>query len=274
MIAHEIMILEDDHATASKIQRSLQGIPVNAVHFDSAPDALRYDHWPALDAVIADARTLTDDRRDTPGREIQFKRWISDFRTAHERSAAGSEDRRPLVVIVTSGSQDVAEHAAAVKGGADLYLPEDAATDPEIVCTYLHRMLRPRESDADAPSIPGIFALPTERLRSGSGRLDAELVARALGVSLRKLAEAIGVGHTTVHKTPDSPALQPRLAPYASVIAMLDDVYGGDTRWALAWLQSAQPGLGSRAPLDVMLQPGGASAVEQFVSGAWLGDPD
>jgi hypothetical protein len=119
-----------------------------------------------------------------------------------------------------------------------------------------------------------IFGVPTRRFRSDGGRLDAALIARALGVTLKALAEAIGVGYTTLHKTPNAEGVQPKLAPFASVLAILDQVYDGDAALIQSWLGTPQRELGGKSPREALLVPGAAPGIEEWLTGAWMGQPD
>lgn len=282
----DVLVLERDTKTASEIRSNLRQWDFGIVESASVSDALDHAPWTRLGAVIADVKALTPHRRKKRPTEAELRVAIGRLREASERLRASGQSWRPLVVIVTSDHEEVAEHAAAVKAGADLYLPQNAAVHEDIMRSYLSRMLRARADDPPTPSSADptasqapsgwmqVFDLPDKQFRGDSGRLDASRIAAALGVPLKSLATALEVGYTTVHKTPDSPALQAGLAPFASVLAMLDQVFDGDSRRVLAWLQSEQHALGNRTPRDAMLVPGGVVGVEQFVAGAWIGEPD
>lgn len=279
----DVLVLDRRGGTASGIRSSLKNWPFETVEFRSVSDALAAAPWPSLSAVIADVRALTEEHAPRQATVAELRTAIMQLREASHRTRSSA---RPLVVIVMSARGGVAEHAAAVKAGADLYLSHQVVANKEIIGTYLARMLQRRADDvpaapeanpvqAQAPAgWMEVFDLPAARVRGESGRLDASRIAHALGVPLKKLAAGIGTGYTTVHKTPDSPALQAVLAPFANVVAMLDEVFGGDEQRVLGWLQSPQKRLGNRTPQQAMLAPGGAAGVEQFVAGAWMGEPD
>jgi Protein of unknown function (DUF2384) len=55
---------------------------------------------------------------------------------------------------------------------------------------------------------------------------------------------------------------------------MLDQAFHGDEARVRAWLRSEQPALDGSTPLDVLPEPGGIVGVEQFVTAAWMGEPD
>lgn len=278
-----VLVLDRRGSTASEIRSSLKDWHFGTVEFRSVSDALAAAPWPSLSVVIADVWALTEKHAPRQATVAELRAAITRLREASHRTRSSA---RPLVVIVTSARDGVAEHAAAVKAGADLYLSHRVVADKEIIGIYLSRMLQRRADDVPAEPVANpvqaqapsgwmeVFDLPAARLRSESGRLDASRIAQALGVPLKKLAAAIGTGYTTVHKTPDSPALQAVLAPFANVVAMLDEVFGGDGQRVLAWLQVPQERLGNTTPRQAMLAPGGVAGVEQFVAGAWMGEPD
>jgi len=104
-----------------------------------------------------------------------------------------------------------------------------------------------------------------------SGRLDAQRVAAYLDVPLTRLAAALGKNYQTLYKTPDSPSVQPSLAPIkASLVILLDAL--GDRAAALAWLNSPHPDLEMHPPLDIILA-GHADRVMEMVVRAATGIP-
>lgn len=278
----DVLVLEPDTDTRASMRDVLRAMDVALVVFGSLPEALTRAESAPLAAVIANVHTLIGTVANSATLESGLRAAIEGLRATQRAWPAPAGGVRPFPIIVTSSAESLTEHAAALDAGADLYLSEEEAMNTTIMGRYLERLLRHRPLDpASEPEaverpaalhVTDIFALPTEDLRSASGRLDAGRIADALDVPLVKLAEAVAVSYTTVHKTPDSLALQPRLHPFASVLAMLHQIYAGDARRVLAWLQSAQPALGGRTPQAALLAPGGAAGVEQFVAGAWLGE--
>lgn len=259
---------------------SLRELDFAPVVSGSLPDALTRAGSSRLAAVIADINALVDRKENTAIVESVLRAAIEGLR-ATQPSLASQRSGYLLPIIVTSNYDNVVEHAVALSAGADLYLSEAAAMSETIIGSYLERLLRSSSPDPSAVEQPAkvrhvadIFALPTEDFRSANGRLDATRIADALKVPLTKLAEAVNVPYPTVHKTPDSEALQPLLTPFANVLAMLHQIYKGDAVRIRAWLQGEQRALGGQAPRRALLIPRGAHGVEQFVAGAWLGDPE
>lgn len=283
----EVLVLEPDATTRSQISETLERLDIDTVAYGSVADALGYAHWPRIEAVIVNMKTLRS--HGWPGKRAatsQLKREIARLRKAREAAPATRRNGRPLAVIVTSDLDTVAEHEAALDAGAGLYLPEKAATSPAIMRAYIGSILRTRgdetlpspQSTAAPVRAPrqsgGVFDLPTQHLRSENGRLSAARIADALGVPLKRLAETLKVGYTTVQKTSDSASLQTPLAPFANVLAVLNSVFEGDPQRVRAWLVAEHDHLGGKSPQQVMLTPGGVAGVEQLVNGAWLGIPD
>ena len=107
-----------------------------------------------------------------------------------------------------------------------------------------------------------------------SGRYNARQIADVLDVSLKEIANAIGVNYSTLAKTPASESVQDKLVPFANIVAIARDALeGDDDSRVLKWLHQAQSGLGGRTALAAMLVPNKARAVEQWVARAWMGDP-
>ena len=122
--------------------------------------------------------------------------------------------------------------------------------------------------------VTDFFDLPTEDLRAADGALDAGKIAGVLGVPVDELLRAAAAvipdkGWDAAAEVQESP-----LESYASVIAMVRDVYGGNQAHVRTWFETPHQDCGGSTPLAVMLTPRGASAVEQWVSRAWLGIPD
>lgn len=276
----DVLVLEPDKNARSQLRETLQQMDFAPVVFGSLSDALARAESAHLAAVIVDINALVGKITSPVASESKLRSSIEQLRATQRGWLPDEETWRPLPVIVMSRVESLAEHAAALGAGADLYLSGAAAMTAGILGRHLERLLRDRAPDRNAVDrrasshINDIFALPTQDLRSASGRLDAGRIADALGVPLVRFAEALEAPYTTVHKTPDSAALQPRLAPFANVLAMLNQIYDGDRPRVLAWLHAEQPALGRRTPQVALLMPGGAPGVEQFVAGAWLGEAE
>jgi len=115
------------------------------------------------------------------------------------------------------------------------------------------------------------IGVPLEDLHGPTGHLDAAALANYLSIPLAKLAAALGVNYTTLHKTPDSAAVQPSLATIKRILVILSEMLG-KRETVLAWLNSPHPDLGNRTPISVVLE-GHASAVVSLLENALAGVP-
>lgn len=104
-----------------------------------------------------------------------------------------------------------------------------------------------------------------------TGRLDAGRIAAYLQIPLKHLAEALGKNYPSVHKSPAALSLQSGLRPIKRILEILDEVLQ-DAPKSLIWLNSPQPDLGRRTPLEVVLE-GRASVIEDLLEGALAGIP-
>jgi hypothetical protein len=111
-------------------------------------------------------------------------------------------------------------------------------------------------------------------LRARSGRLDAGRVASAVGLTVPQLAQCLELPEEALRSSPPAPELEAMLEPFAMVIGIVRDVYGGDDKRVRAWLRTPRPELEGAAPLETMCVPSGIQRVISFVLGAWLGNAD
>ena len=111
-------------------------------------------------------------------------------------------------------------------------------------------------------------------LRGRQGRLEPRRVASAIGISAQQLADCLEVSLDAVQTSPIPPGLEERLEPFAMVIGIVRDVYGGDSARVRTWLRTPRPELEGQSPIDVMCVPQGIQRVIQFVLGAWLRNAD
>ena len=111
-------------------------------------------------------------------------------------------------------------------------------------------------------------------LRGRSGRLDARKVAAAVGLTMPQLANCLEVSVESLQLSPPPPGLEERLEPFAMVVGIVRDVYGGDSTRVKAWLRTPRPELDGQAPIDALCVPMGIQRVVTFVLGAWLRNAD
>src|SRR5258707_10727164 len=62
-------------------------------------------------------------------------------------------------------------------------------------------------------------------LHSSNGRIDAKNLASFLGIRLAKLCAGLELSYGTVHKNPDSEAIQPALRPVKRILDILYDYF-------------------------------------------------
>jgi hypothetical protein len=79
------------------------------------------------------------------------------------------------------------------------------------------------------------------RLHAANGNLNAKAIARRLGVSLERLAPALGYTPQGLSRNPAAERLQPRLAEVAHVLDRLRALLA-DERSIAIWLRAPHPG--------------------------------
>jgi hypothetical protein len=111
-------------------------------------------------------------------------------------------------------------------------------------------------------------------LRGRSGQLEARRVASAIGMTMQQLSDCLEISVDSLQQSPPPTGLEARLEPFAMVIGIVRDVYGGDDKRVRTWLRTPRPELDSQNPLDTMCAPLGIQRVINFVLGAWLRNAD
>ena len=192
----------------------------------------------------------------------------------------------PILVLAPPKSSPILEEALALEATDFLAKPFNKVELQFRVRSCLrHFWYRKALSDATAGSASKIVAshksqpsrsrvsieVPLGDLHGPTGQLDAAAVANYLSVPLAKLAVALGINYTTLHKTPDSVAAQPALATIKRILVILSDMLG-KRETVLAWLNSPHPDLGDRTPISVILE-GHGGAVVAILENALAGVP-
>ena len=139
------------------------------------------------------------------------------------------------------------------RGGGD-----DRTGESALAKEFAHRALAPLITD----------------LRGRNGQLDARRVASAIGLTMQQLSECLEISVESLQQSPPPPGLEERLEPFAMVIGIVRDVYGGDDKRVRTWLRTARPELDGETPIDAMCVPLGIQRVINFVVGAWLRNAD
>jgi hypothetical protein len=111
-------------------------------------------------------------------------------------------------------------------------------------------------------------------LRNRHGHLDAGRVAAALGMTTQQLADCMELPLELLRSSSETSQHEERLEPFAMVIGIVRDVYGGDDKRVRAWLRTPRPELEGQTPHEALCEPAGLPRVVQFVLSAWLGNAD
>jgi hypothetical protein len=111
-------------------------------------------------------------------------------------------------------------------------------------------------------------------LRNRHGLLDPVKVASAVGITVPQLADCLELPAEMLKASPLPDELEERLEPFAMVIGIVRDVYGGDDSRVRTWLRTPRPELEGKTPNEALCEPAGVKGVISFVLGAWLRNAD
>lgn len=111
-------------------------------------------------------------------------------------------------------------------------------------------------------------------LRNRRGLLDPGKVASAVGITVPQLADCLELPVETLRASLLPDELEERLEPFAMVIGIVRDVYGGDGSRVRIWLRTPRPELQGQTPNEALCEPAGVNGVIAFVLGAWLRNAD
>jgi hypothetical protein len=111
-------------------------------------------------------------------------------------------------------------------------------------------------------------------LRNRSGLLDAGRIATTYGLTIQQLADCLQLSPAQLRAEMPEAELDARLEPFAMVIGIVRDVYGGDDKRVRTWLRTPRPELEGQTPNEALCEPAGLPSVIRFVLGAWLGNAD
>lgn len=163
-------------------------------------------------------------------------------------------------------------HNDSNKGGEDTGRPSNRK--PELGITGRNVDPRAGESALAREFAERALAPLINDLRNRSGWLEPRRVASAVGMRLEQLASCLELAEEELQKSPPPEFLEARLEPFAMVIGIARDVFGGDDDRVRVWLRTARPELEGRTPLEAMCIPAGIQSVVQFVLSSWLGNAD
>ena len=115
----------------------------------------------------------------------------------------------------------------------------------------MHPLADEYDESKDRALGPRSLRVILPELHSSNGRIDAKNLASFLGIRLAKLCSGLELTYGTVHKNPDSEAIQPALRPVKRILEILYDYFRAP-EVIRAWLNSVHPDLGM-SPLDAIL---------------------
>ncbi len=110
----------------------------------------------------------------------------------------------------------------------------------------------------------------TADLRGGSGRLSAQKIAEAFGLSVAELAGLAGRSRQSVSKADEAPSLQPALLPYERIARLRAVLPAADFR---RWLHLPSVPLDGRSPLDV-IRAGEVDSIADLAEDMLSGSPN
>jgi len=166
----------------------------------------------------------------------------------------------PQLVDVTfaQNPSDIAAQLAHIRSKLDLPL--------QILDLHLPQAAAPRPSPLDGVK-EALQA--TQDLRVSNGKLSAEAVATAFGLSLNQLATSLGRSRQALSKTPDAAALQDQLAFFERVARLRAVLSEGQF---VKWLRMPNPELDDQTPL-ALLASGERQVVADLVDDMLTGAP-
>lgn len=250
-VTRRALVVEADSALRKEISDALHDVDVSSVEFAmDAADALRRVRESSPDIVLLDVRM--------PG--VSGIEVIAQLKNASPGTA---------VVALTGSAATKAPHLSYAD--AVSVNPFDVRRLKRAIEESLKRR-QPRASEPEPWGRSSAAAHVVRDLHDAeTGRLDARRIADYLVVPLAVLATALDVKVATLHKTPASTSLQPKLAPIAWIIGVLLLVFRSRED-ALAWLNSPHPDLGKRQPMSFILE-GKATSIAEMLEATLAGQP-
>jgi len=171
--------------------------------------------------------------------------------------------KSPIVVTSRTLSREMSERV--YRAGAAAVVPLNALSAAIANLTQVFEAESPKKASALDESLVEEFHDPA------TGRLDANAVARGLGISVAGLAKSIGLTASALSKRPHAKAAQEGLRQLEFVVASLRRMLESDSR-VRAWLNASHPDLGGEAPL-ALLTKGSAKDLAAYVRAALAGQP-
>lgn len=192
------------------------------------------------------------------------------------RKVRAQSPRVPILVVTGGGSAATLEKVLRLGHVDFIKKPFETFELDHRLPLLVQRAERGGETSIRSPTPKAARAEPLvpgcrELHDPDTGRLDARRIADYLGVSLSRIAGAIGRRYQSVHKSPSAESLQEVLAPLARIIEVLQQMLG-ERSSVLIWLNRPHPDLGGRQPLQTILE-GHPDAVETLLENSLQGIP-
>lgn len=209
--------------------------------------------------------------RKTEQLSQRLKRKVTRVRSVQDLLKRLKNDKPQLVIVdialpSLAGKRLVDQLRGKVRGDHLVLVDDLASFDPR----QLQDALQPGPARKKKKH-PGSPLLHPELHNPDSGRIDAKRVADFFGMSLAKMAKAVGRSPQSVHKTPDSVRLQRGLGVFLRIAAGLTALFGleGDGR---IWLNTPNPDLDNTRPLE-LIEKGRGEIIAELLEDALLGHP-
>jgi hypothetical protein len=274
-------VVAQDGTAAERFQKLLQDMHY-VVHVRHEGDLVPRRKPDLMIYHVSESALAAERRSMVRPREAKARPryWLESLWLLHE-----SAPTVPIIVAIppSEGAADKALNAGATDVIEENVTPTLFRRRIEMVDAFRRAQVPPRRSRAqgaseqeaprDQPAVnESALELPLPELgNERSGRLDAQRVASYLGIPLRRLADAVGLGYAGVHKTPDSPRVQEKIRPVVRVLELANRVFGNAER-VRTWLNRPLAELEDESPLAVILA-GEADAVETLLVNALTGIP-
>ncbi|BDI33860.1 hypothetical protein CCAX7_59110 [Capsulimonas corticalis] len=118
---------------------------------------------------------------------------------------------------------------------------------------------------------PWMHVMP-ELHNQESGRLDSARIAEWFGMPLKTLAGLLGRGYATVHKTPDSVAVQSKLKVFLRIASALSRLAGSPAGTRI-WLNTPNPDLENNQTPMSAIEMGEQEIIAELLEDALAGQP-
>jgi hypothetical protein len=132
---------------------------------------------------------------------------------------------------------------------------------------------RVERADKAVPAGQSLTHAVPELRNPRSGKLDANLIADAFGISLADVARAIDKKPQTIHQTPDSDGLQRLLHPYERIASAVKHTTGSLQPALKIWLNAPNPTMPNTMPVE-LIKKGHAEQLADLWDDTLLGHPD